>query len=142
DDFRRIPNGTAGIENRMEGLWHHGVGSGRLTINESVRVTSPNAAQIFNIYPRKGSVTVGADADLVVWDPKGSKTISAKTHRQNVDYNIFEGMVVLGAPSHTNRRGRFVFWEGQRRAERGAGPQIDPPPYPAYYEAVRKQTEL
>jgi dihydropyrimidinase len=126
----------------MEVLWHHGVGSGRLTINEFVRVTSTNAAQIFNIYPRKGSVTVGADADLVVWDPKGSKTISAKTHRQNVDYNIFEGMVVLGRASHTISSGKVVFSDGELRVERGAGRHIDRPPYPAYYEAVRKQTEL
>jgi dihydropyrimidinase len=85
DDFRKIPNGTGGIENRMEVLWHHGVSTGRLTMNEFVQVTSTNAAQIFNIYPRKGSVAVGADADIVVWDPAASKTISAKTHHQNVD---------------------------------------------------------
>ena len=69
----------------MEVLWHHGVNTGRLTMNEFVRVTSTNAAQIFNIYPRKGSVSVGADADLVVWDPAASKTISAKTHHQKID---------------------------------------------------------
>jgi dihydropyrimidinase len=142
EDFRKIPNGTAGIENRMEVLWHHGVGTGRLTMNEFVRVTSTNAAQIFNIYPRKGSVSVGADADLVVWDPAGSKTISAKTHRQNVDYNIFEGMAVQGIASHTISGGKLVYADGDLRAERGAGRHVDRPPYPPYYEAVRKQAEL
>ena len=102
EDFTRIPNGTGGVENRMEVLWHEGVNAGRLTMNEFVRVTSTNAAQIFNIYPRKGSVSVGADADLVVWDPEATKTISASTHHQQVDYNIFEGMTVRGCASGNN----------------------------------------
>ena len=104
-----IPNGTGGIENRMEVLWHHGVNTGRLTMNEFVAATSTNAAQIFNIYPRKGSITVGADADLVVWDPAATKTISAKTHHQNVDFNIFEGMTVKGGASHTVSGGKLVY---------------------------------
>jgi dihydropyrimidinase len=142
DDFRKIPNGTAGIENRMEVLWHHGVNTGRLTMNEFVRVTSTNAAQIFNIYPRKGSITVGADADLVVWDPAASKTISAKTHHQNVDFNIFEGMTVKGGASHTVSGGKLVYARGELRVERGAGRHIDRPAYAPYYDAVRKQLEL
>ncbi len=141
-DFRKIPNGTAGIENRMELLWHHGVGTGRLTMNEFVRVTSTNAAQIFNIYPRKGSITAGSDADLVVWDPNATKTISAKTHRQNVDYNIFEGMTVTGRASNTVSGGKVVYSDGDLRAEKGAGRHVDRPPYPSYYEAVKKQAEL
>jgi dihydropyrimidinase len=139
EDFRKIPNGTGGVENRMEVLWHHGVNTGRLTMNEFVRVTSANAAQIFNIYPRKGSVSVGADADLVVWDPEASKTISAKTHHQNVDVNIFEGMTVKGCPSYTISNGKVVYANGELRVEKGAGTYVNRPPYAPYYDAVKKQ---
>jgi len=141
DDFRLIPNGTAGIENRLEVLWHHGVGKGRLTKNEFVKVTSTNAAQIFNIYPRKGSVSVGADADIVVWDPAATKTISAKTHHQNVDYNIFEGMTVTGCASHTISNGKVVFADGELDVERGAGRYVDRPPFAAFYDALRVQAQ-
>ena len=141
DDFRLIPNGTAGVENRMEVLWHHGVSTGRLTMNEYVAVTSANAAKIFNIFPRKGSVSVGADADLVVWDPEASKTISAKTHRQNIDYNIFEGMTVKGCASHTISQGKVVYANGELNVERGAGNYVDRPAYASYYDAMQKQAE-
>ena len=139
DDFRLIPNGTAGIENRLEVLWHHGVGTGRLTMNEFVKVTSANAAQIFNIYPRKGSVSVGADADVVVWDPEATKTISARTHHQNVDYNIFEGMTVTGCASHTISRGKVVYADGKLDVERGAGRYVDRPPFAPFYDALKIQ---
>jgi dihydropyrimidinase len=142
DDFRLIPNGTGGVENRMEVLWHHGVGTGRLTMNEYVAVTSSNAAKIFNIFPRKGSVSIGADADLVVWDPEASKTISARTHHQNVDYNIFEGMTVKGCASHTLSQGKVVYADGELRVERGAGRYVDRPPFAAYYDAMQKRAEL
>ena len=141
DDFRMIPNGTGGVENRLEVLWHHGVRTGKLTMNEFVKVTSTNTAQIFNIYPRKGSVSVGADADIVVWDPEASKTISAKTHKQNVDYNIFEGMTVIGCASHTISQGKVVFADGELNVERGAGRYVDRPPYASYYEALKLQTQ-
>ena len=140
-DFRKIPNGTAGVENRMEVLWHHGVNTGRLTMNEFVRVTSTNAAQIFNVYPRKGSITVGADADLVVWDPQATKTISAKTHHQNVDFNIFEGMTVKGCASHTISNGKLVYANGELTVEKGAGKYVKRPPYAGYYNAVIKQAQ-
>lgn len=142
DDFRGIPNGTGGIENRMEVLWHHGVNTGRLTMSEFVRVTSANAAQIFNIYPRKGSISVGADSDIVVWDPAASKTISAKTHHQNVDFNIFEGMTVNGCASHTISQGKVVYANGELQVTRGAGRYVERPPYAAYYDAIQKQVEL
>ena len=141
DDFRSIPNGTAGIENRMEVLWHHGVGTGRLTMNEFVAVTSTNAAQIFNVYPQKGSIAVGADADIVVWDPEATKTISAKTHHQKVDYNIFEGMEVKGCASHTISQGKVVWADGQLDVERGAGRYVDRPPFAPFYDALRIQAQ-
>ena len=137
DDFRQIPNGTGGIENRLEVLWHHGVGTGRLTMNEFVLITSTNTAQIFNIYPRKGTIAVGSDADIVIWDPEATKTISAKTHHQNVDYNIFEGMTVKGCASHTVSQGRIVYKNGELMVERGAGRYIDRPPFANYYDALK-----
>ncbi|MDJ0908943.1 MAG: dihydropyrimidinase [Woeseiaceae bacterium] len=141
DDFRSIPNGTGGVENRMEVLWEHGVNTGRLTMNEFVAVTSTNAAQIFNVYPRKGSVSVGADADIVVWDPEATKTISTKTDHQNVDYNIFEGMEIRGCASHTISQGKVVWADGQLDVERGAGRYVDRPPFAGYYDAMKIQAE-
>jgi dihydropyrimidinase len=142
DDFRLIPNGTGGVENRMEVLWHHGVSTGRLTMNEFVKVTSTNAAQIFNMYPRKGSISVGADADIVVWDPEATKTISAKTHHQKVDYNIFEGMTVKGCAATTISQGKVVWSDGNLDVERGAGRYVDRPPFAAYYEALKIKAAL
>jgi dihydropyrimidinase len=141
-DFRQIPNGTAGVEDRMSVIWHHGVNSGRLTPSEFVQVTSTNAAQIFNIYPRKGTVAVGADADLVVWDPQASRTISAKTHHQNIDFNIFEGMTVTGLNSHTVSRGKVVWKDGQLNAEKGAGRYVDRPTFAPYYDALKTKAKV
>ena len=141
DDFTKIPNGTGGVENRMEVLWDSGVRTGRLTMNEFVRATSTSAAQIFNMYPRKGVVAPGSDADLVVWDPGASKTISAKTHHQNVDYNIFEGMTVTGIPSHTISQGNLVYKQGELQVERGAGRYLHRPPCAPYFDAISKMRE-
>ena len=142
DDFRKTPNGTGGIENRMEVLWHHAVNTGRITVNEFVKFTSTNAAQIFNIYPRKGSISVGADADIVVWDPCARKTISAKTHKQNVDYNIFEGMEVEGCASYTISAGKVVYADGELKVERGAGRYVNRPPFGTFYDALQRQAQL
>ena len=141
DDFRITPNGTAGIENRMEVLWHHGVNTGLFNMNEFVNLTSTNAAQIFNIYPRKGSISVGADADIVVWDPEKTKTISAKTHHQNIDFNIFEGMEVKGCASHTISAAKVVYANGELKVERGAGRYVDRPPYSSFYQGLDVQAE-
>ena len=141
DDFRITPNGTAGVENRMEVLWHHGVNTVLFNMNEFVKLTSTNAAQIFNIYPRKGSISVGADADIVVWDPEKTKKISAKTHHQNIDFNIFEGMEVKGCASHTISAAKVVYANGELKVERGAGRYVDRPPYSSFYQGLDVQAE-
>jgi dihydropyrimidinase len=135
DDFTRIPNGCAGVEDRMSLLWHYGVGSGRLTPSEFVRVTSTNAAQIFGLYPRKGAVRVGADADLVIWDAQASRTISATTHHQNIDFNVFEGRTVTGLATHTFTRGHLAWVEGDLRAVRGSGRYLHRNTHAPYFEA-------
>ncbi|MEQ1500914.1 MAG: dihydropyrimidinase [Myxococcota bacterium] len=127
DDFRKIPNGTGGIEDRMSVLWHHGVRTGRLTPSEFVAVTSTNAAKIFNIFPKKGAIAPGADADLVVWDPTRSRTISKATHHQNIDFNIYEGMQVEGTAVVTLSRGMIVWEDGVVRTERGRGRYVPRP---------------
>jgi len=135
EDFRKVPNGTGGIEDRMSVLWHHGVGTGRLTPSEFVAVTSTNTAKIFNIFPRKGAICPGSDADIVVWDPAKTRTISAKTHHQKVDTNIYEGMTVKGNASITLSRGRVLWENGQLKTERGTGKYIDRPCFPDYWES-------
>lgn len=142
DDFTKIPNGTAGVEDRLAILWDEGVNKGRLTLNEFVAVTSTNTAKLFNMYPQKGSITEGADADIVVWDPQGTRTISAESHHMNVDFNIFEGRTVKGIPSHTLSHGKIAWRNGQLNAERGAGRYIKRPPFSPVVEAVARQTEL
>ncbi len=142
DDFTKIPNGTGGIEDRMGILWHHGVGQGRITPNEFVRITSTNTAQIFNIHPRKGCVAVGADADIVVWDPSGTRTISATTHHQRVDFNVFEGMEVTGLARHTVSRGKLVWTDGDLRTVPGAGRYVNRPVFTAPFQAQAVRNAL
>jgi dihydropyrimidinase len=129
DDFTRIPNGCGGVEERMAVVWDAGVNSGLLTPSEFVRVTSTNAAQIFNMYPRKGLVATGSDADLVVWDPQGTRTISNATQFSKGGFNVFEGRTVRGIPSHTVAAGKVVFERGELRAVEGAGRHIDRAPF-------------
>ncbi len=142
DDFTKIPNGCGGVEERMAVIWDEGVNTGRLTPCEFVAVTSANAAKLFNIYPQKGSVSVGADADIVVWDPAGSKTLSAKTHFSKNDFNVFEGRTVRGIPSHTISQGKLVFVQGDLRAERGAGRYIKRPAFGANFAANKLRAEV
>ncbi|MEO9612489.1 MAG: dihydropyrimidinase [Nitratireductor sp.] len=120
-DFTKIPNGTGGLEDRLPVLWTYGVSTGRLTMNEFVAVTSTNPAKIFGMYPRKGAITEGADADIVVWDPEKTKTISAKTQQSAIDYNVFEGIEVKGLPKYVLSRGEVVVDDFQVKAKPGHG---------------------
>ncbi len=120
-DFTKIPNGTGGLEDRMPMLWTHGVNTGRLTPNEFVAVTSTNIAKILNMYPKKGAVLVGSDADLVVWDPQAEKVISAGAQQSSIDYNVFEGQHVKGLPRYTLTRGVVAVTEGKVDSREGHG---------------------
>jgi dihydropyrimidinase len=125
-DFRKIPNGTGGLEDRMPLLWTAGVNTGRLTKEEFV---AANIARILNIYPRKGRIGIGSDADIVAWDPRASKTISAVKQISRIDYNVFEGFACSGAPVATLSGGRIAFANGELRAEQGDGKYIERPPF-------------
>ena len=120
-DFTRIPNGAAGIQNRLGLLYTYGVGEGRFDLHRLVEVFSTAPAKIMGLYPRKGALAVGSDADIVVYDPTSEDVISAKTHRHNCDRNIFEGFAVKGKPSHVIVNGRLQYVDGDLRVERGAG---------------------
>ena len=142
DNFAMIPNGTAGVEERMMVLWEKGVNQGKISANEFVALTSTNTAKIFNIYPNKGCIRVGADADLVLWDPNDSKTLSAKTHQSNIEHSIFEGMTINGIPKTTICNGKLAWHDGKLMAKSGDGQYIDRPTYAPFYESLRKRQEL
>ena len=141
DDFSKIPNGCGGVEERLAVIWDEGVNTGRLTPSEFVAVTSANTAKLFNIYPQKGSVSVGADADLVVWDPAGTKTLSVKTQHSKGDFNIFEGRTVRGIPSHTVSQGELVYVQGDLRAVQGKGRYIKRPAFGPDFGAVQQRAQ-
>ncbi|MCC8932296.1 dihydropyrimidinase [Rhizobium sp. 'Codium 1'] len=142
DSFAKIPNGTGGLEDRMPMLWTYGVATGRLTMNEFVAVTSTNIAKILNVYPKKGAVLVGADADLVVWDPKRTKTISAKTQQSSIDYNVFEGKEVTGLPRYTLTRGHVAIEEGTIKTREGHGKFVRREPFTAVNKALSTWKDL
>ncbi|MDP3527203.1 MAG: dihydropyrimidinase [Hoeflea sp.] len=141
-DFTKIPNGTGGLEDRMPMLWTHGVATGRLTMNEFVAVTSTNIAKILNCYPKKGAVLVGADADLVVWDPEKSKTITAGSQQSAIDYNVFEGKEVKGLPRYTLSRGQVAVHDGEIRTQEGHGKFIKREPVTPTNTALSTWKEL
>jgi dihydropyrimidinase len=132
DDYTKIPNGCGGVEDRLAVLWHLGVNSGRLTPERFVALTSANAARAFNL-PRKGSLAIGADADIVVLDPDKTRTLSAKTQRQNTDFSVWEGIEVKGVVVHTLSRGRHVYADGDLRTEAGWGRYVPRKPFGPVY---------
>jgi len=119
--FTKIPNGMPTIQDRVNLLYTHGVKEGRITLNRFVEVASTAAAEIFGLYPRKGTIQVGSDADLVVYDPDYSGVISAATHLMNVDYNPFEGWKTTGRPDVVTVRGKIAVKDGVFVGDTGRG---------------------
>ncbi len=124
DDFSKIPNGHPAIEHRMELLWSEGVANGRISANKYVELTSTNAARIFGMYPEKGCIAPGSDADLVIFDPNEHHTISAQTHHMNVDYSSYEGRQVQGKCKTVILRGKVVIDNGKPMVEKGYGEYV------------------
>ena len=114
DDFSKIPNGGPGIENRLQMIHHFGVREGRISLNRMVELLATNPAKLFGLYPRKGTLAVGSDADVVVFDPEKKVTISAATHHSKVDYNLYEGTEVQGSPDVVLLRGEQQRQDGGR----------------------------
>jgi dihydropyrimidinase len=121
DDFSKIPNGGPGLENRLQMIHEFGVRTGRITLNRMVELLATNPAKLFGLYPRKGTVAVGSDADLVIFDPEKQVTISAATHHSKSDYNLYEGTTVTGSPEVVLLRGRVLVENDRLVASPGVG---------------------
>jgi dihydropyrimidinase len=121
DDFTKIPNGGPGIEHRMSLIYSGGVAKGRFSVNRFVELVSTTPAKLFGLYPRKGTIAIGSDADLVIFDPSRKHTISVKTHHMRVDYSMFEGIEVTGMPDVVLSRGQVLVEGDQFRGRVGAG---------------------
>jgi len=121
DDFTKIPNGGPGVEHRMSLIYSGGVATGRFNVNRFVELVSTTPAKLFGLYPRKGTIAVGSDADLVIFDPHRKHTISAATHHMRVDYSMFEGIQVTGMPDVVLSRGRVVIENDKFLGRAGQG---------------------
>ena len=121
EDFSKIPNGHPAIENRMELLFSEGVNKGKITLNKYVEVASTNAAKIFGMFPKKGTIAIGSDADIVLFDANEKHTLSAKTHHMNVDYSGYEGWEVKGKVKTVLLRGQVVIDNNECKVQKGYG---------------------
>jgi dihydropyrimidinase len=121
DDFTKIPNGGPGVEHRMSLIYNGGVAAGKIGLNRFVELTSTSAAKLFGLFPRKGTIAVGSDADIVVFDPNEEMTITAAAHHMNVDYSAYEGMKVKGVTKTVLSRGRVVIEDGKYLGKPGDG---------------------
>ena len=121
DDFSKIPNGGPGLENRLHMIHEFGVRAGRITLNRMVELLATNPAKLFGLYPRKGTIAVGSDADIVVFDPSREHTISASTHHSKTDYNLYEGTTVRGSPDVVLLRGHVLVENDRLVASPGVG---------------------
>ena len=131
-DFSKIPNGGPGIENRMSLIYHHGVSGGRIDLNRFVELTSTAAAKIFGLFPKKGTIAVGSDADIVIFDPDREETISVhnpRTHHMNIDYSAYEGFKVKGYTETVLSRGKVVIDRGEYVGRAGDGAFVRRGPY-------------
>eukprot|EP00873_Tetraselmis_striata_P014482 jgi/Tetstr1/434746/TSEL_023798.t1 len=137
-DFRIIPNGVNGIEERMHVVWEEMVVSGLMSPSDYVRATSTAAAQAFNLYPQKGVIAVGSDADIILLDPKVDHTISAATHHSRMDTNIYEGMLIHGKVTTTISRGRLVWHDGKLDVQPGTGRYVPMEPFGPLFDGLEE----
>ena len=120
-DFSKIPNGLPGVEDRFSLIFHGGVHSGRISLNRFVELVATAPAKMFGLYPRKGTIAPGSDADIVIFNPTVERTLSARTHHMNVDYSCYEGMTVRGLPEVVIQRGNVLVEKGAFQGKKGAG---------------------
>jgi dihydropyrimidinase len=120
-DFTKIPNGGPGIEHRFSLIYSGGPGAGRFSVNRFVEIVATAPAKLFGLYPRKGTIAVGGDADIVIFDPNREHTISAATHHMRVDYSMFEGIKVKGMPDVVLSRGKVIVEHDRFQGRPGAG---------------------
>jgi dihydropyrimidinase len=121
DDFTKIPNGGPGVEHRLQLLFHFGVGAGKISLQRFVEITSTAPARIFGMYPKKGTIAAGSDADIVLWDPEAKHLISAATHNMRCDYSMFEGWKVKGNARRVFSRGELIVEDGKYIGGAGRG---------------------
>jgi len=120
-DFTKIPNGAPGVENRVPLIYNGGVVENRISLNRFVELTSTAAAKMFGLFPRKGTIAVGSDADIVVFDPNRQQTLSVKSQHMNCDYNAYEGKEITGVVDTVLSRGRIVVDQDQFKGKPGDG---------------------